>query len=473
MGRYHIALTLATSPDLQKYFDYDWALIGNLGVDLFVFALGRVMGVEAATKLVVLATPLIMGAGFLWTAAQVHGRIPPTALLALVFTYAYPFHYGFVNYCLAVAFAVVAFSLWIKLQGRAYALRAAVFAAAASMIWISHAVGWVLLCVLCGSYELWWQWGRRTTWFETLRRTAGNVLPLLAPVILMALAPRGAPLELTGWFDVQSLAKWVLALNRDRWLVYDIACTLTIIAILALAVFHRFGLSFNPALAFPALALFAVYILAPDSINGSAFVSARIIPYAAAYALLAIDMERVGTTALRRWTLFCAAFVAVRMAATTVSFFLYSASYDRSLQALRHVERGAAVAVFERQFCQPTLANWGNARLQHLGGLAIVRRNAFVNDQWNAEALQLLTVRYAAAGRFTNSPSEVVTLMNCQHDYPSYLPDALNQLPRSAFDYVWLFNIPPDERPRRPWLRLVHASPESALYAIEPAGSAS
>ena len=39
MGRYRVQLDLATSPDLQQYFGFDWQVIGNLGVDLLVEAL--------------------------------------------------------------------------------------------------------------------------------------------------------------------------------------------------------------------------------------------------------------------------------------------------------------------------------------------------------------------------------------------------------------------------------------------------
>lgn len=470
MGRYHIALNLSSSPELQRFFDYEWALIGNLGVDLLLVPLGTLFGVEPATKLVIIAIPLMMGAGFLWAAAQVHGRVSPTALLALVFTYAYPFHYGFVNYCLAIAIAALGFGLWIRLHGRAFAVRALAFAAVAAVTWIAHAVGWVVLCVLCGSYELWWQWSRRAGWWPALRNTALAVLPLLSPLILMALAPRGAPLEFAGWLDLRSLAKWLLALNRDRWLVYDVLCTLALTAVMGLAMIRRFGLSINPALGWPALALFVLYILAPDSISGSGFVSARIIPYAAAYALLAIRVDPNRPVAHLRWTLFCGAFVVLRLMATTVSLVLYGASYDRNLQALDNVAHGAAVAVFARQNCQPTLSNWANSRLQHLGGLAIIRRNAFVNDQWDAKALQLLTVNNPAAEPFVTSPSEVVTLERCDRPDARYLPDALRLLPRGAFDYVWLLDIPPHARPEKPWLELVHATPEGALYRIAKQG---
>ena len=85
MGRYRVQLDLAASPDLQQFYTFRWALIGNLGVDLLVEALAPLIGLEAAVKLVVLTIPPLTVGGLLWVAHEVHGRIPPTAFFALPF----------------------------------------------------------------------------------------------------------------------------------------------------------------------------------------------------------------------------------------------------------------------------------------------------------------------------------------------------------------------------------------------------
>ena len=100
MGRYRVELDLGHSPWLQQYYDYHWAAIGNLGVDMLVHAAGPLIGLEPAVKLIVLAIPPLTAIGFLWVAREVHGRIPPTAFFALPFIYGYPFLFGFVNFAL-------------------------------------------------------------------------------------------------------------------------------------------------------------------------------------------------------------------------------------------------------------------------------------------------------------------------------------------------------------------------------------
>ena len=83
MGRYRVQLDLATSPDLQQYYGFHWAMIGNLGVDLLIEPLAPLIGLEAAVKLIVLLIPALTVGGLLWVAYEVHGRVPPTALFAL------------------------------------------------------------------------------------------------------------------------------------------------------------------------------------------------------------------------------------------------------------------------------------------------------------------------------------------------------------------------------------------------------
>ena len=115
MGRYRVELDLGSSPWLQQYYDYHWAAIGNLGVDIFVLLLAPLVGLEPAVKIIVMAIPPLTAIGFLWVAREVHGRVPPTAFFALPFIYGYPFLFGFVNFALSVAFAFLAFGLWLRL----------------------------------------------------------------------------------------------------------------------------------------------------------------------------------------------------------------------------------------------------------------------------------------------------------------------------------------------------------------------
>ena len=469
IGRYDIAATLDRSPFLQRFYDYHWHLIGNLGVDLLVVPLTPLVGVEVATKIVVVAIPILATTGFLLVAGQGHGRgLQATTPLALVFAYAYPLHFGFVNFSLSTALAGLGFALWLRSDGRRDWWRATLFGAVAIIVWVAHAMGWVLLCALCGASELHRRVAARQLWPTLLAGTALSCLPLTLPVLFQLLAPSAG--ETGGWFDFAMVAKWLLALNRDRWMTLDLLCTAVLLSTLAAAAVRWWGLRFEPRLFWPAMAVVVLAIVTPQTIGGSAFVGVRFIFSAAAFLLLAISTADVNPRRARMLAIIATAFFVIRMAATALSLLLYDHSFTSALRAIDLMPQGARVAVFSWAGCRPTFSNWANGRLEHLGGIAIVRRNAFVNDQWTAQGVQLLTVHHPAAGDFEHSPSHVTSPFRCPAGGPAYVGDQLNRLNLAAFDYVWLLNYRADQRPYRAWLMQVYADQASALYQIKASG---
>ena len=55
----------SSAVSVSAYYEYDWAPIGNLGVDVLVQLLGPILGLEAAVKLIIMSIPALTVAGFL------------------------------------------------------------------------------------------------------------------------------------------------------------------------------------------------------------------------------------------------------------------------------------------------------------------------------------------------------------------------------------------------------------------------
>jgi hypothetical protein len=120
MSRYYLALTIDASPALQRWFQFDWVIFGNLGVDLIMIPLGALFGIEAGTKIVVALIPPLAVCGYVLVARGIHGHIPPTAYFAAPFAFSYPFQFGFVNFAIATALAFIAFGLWLRMKPGRY-----------------------------------------------------------------------------------------------------------------------------------------------------------------------------------------------------------------------------------------------------------------------------------------------------------------------------------------------------------------
>ena len=452
MGRYRVQLAIGDNPWLYQWFDFRWQLIGNLGIDLLIIPLAPVFGLELAVKLIVMAIPVLTVAGLLWIAREVHGRIPATALFALPLAYSYPFQFGFVNFALSIALSFVLFALWLRL-GRLgkFRFRAILFVPLSCLLWLCHTFGWGVLGVLAFSAEMIRQHDLRKGgrdgrdggghWLEAWVRAGLSCLPLALPMVLMIVWRSGEHVtgQTADWFNWQAKINWVLMILRDRWQLWDIASAFVLFAILIKG-FRDARIEYSRNLGLSALFLLAVYIALPRIVFGSAYADMRLAPFALAIAVIALRPKR--GLSLRGATTLAAiglAFFGARLVGTTISYWHYAEQFDRTLTALDKVPMRARLVTMIGRRCYD---DWAYSRLEHVPGIAMVRRMAYMNDQWSMAGAQLLTARYRAAGRFAHDPSQIVTDRRCRGEWWRPIAWSLPLIPRDAFDYVWIVNAP-------------------------------
>ena len=467
MGRYRVELDGASSPWLGQYFGYHWAAIGNLGVDLLVVPLAPIFGLELSVKLIVLAIPPLTAAGFLWVSREVHGRVPPTAYFALPFIYGYPFLFGFVNFALSVALAFLAFALWLRL-GRLERtrLRAWLFVPISLIVFFTHTYGWGLLGLLCFSAEAVRLHDRGRPWFRAGFEAALHASVMALPILVMLIwrsETHGGGTH--GWFEWKLKWRWIYSALRDRWKLFDIASLIAAGLVFIFALVSR-KLTVSRNLAFSAIVLAGSFALLPRIIFGSAYADMRLVPYLCAVMLLAI---RFRGAVPRRMALTLAllglGFFAVRTAATTASMAMAANDQQAKLAALDHVERGARVITLTGMTCSEY---WPLLRNSHLGAMVIVRREGFSNDQWLLEGLNLLDLKYKAAGYFAADPSQLVRPNGCHDRLHRTIGESLAALPERDFDYVWLVDVPPYDPRLVEQMHPVWRGPGSILYRLHP-----
>jgi hypothetical protein len=467
MGRYRVELDLDHSPFLQRYYDYHWAAIGNLGVDLLVIPLGKLFGLEPAVKLIVLAIPPLTAAGFLWVAREVHGRVPPTAFFALPFIYGYPFLFGFVNFTLSVALAFLAFGLWLRL-GRLDKtnLRSWLFALISLVVFFCHTYGWGLLGLMCFSADAvrlhdrgrsWWRAG-----IEAALHTSVMALPLLAMLIWRSETHGGQTVD---WFNWKVKWRWVYSALRDRWKWFDIGSLIAAASAFLYAMVSR-KLTLSRNLAFSGIVLGIAFILLPRIVFGSAYADMRLIPYLMAVGLLAIRFRGAPD---RRTAQVLAVlgllFFATRTAANTISLGIAANDQTAKLKAIDLMPRGARVISLVGMTCQEY---WPLLRNGHLGAMVIVRREGFSNDQWVIEGVNLMDLKYTKAGYFAADPSQLVRPNHCLDPLHRMIDVSLATLPHNDFDYVWLIDPPPFSPETVADMKLVWRGPRSFLYQTRP-----
>lgn len=452
IGRYHIQLNLADNPVLQRNWAFHWGLIGNLGSDLLMEPLGRIFGVERGATVLAGLILVLAVTGMARLARAAHGHLPATAWAAFPFAASYPWQYGLVNYWLGVACALHAAAFFVARPARPIAL-----GVTALLLWVVHVYAWAIFALLIAARVV------ADRPISDWPRALPALLPLGLPALLMLAlnyGQGGAAAETLGWgdFGYKTLALgWTLR-DQNQWL--DVGCLVAAV-LLMYAGLRSKAFVVDKGLGVGALLLFGALLALPYQFLGSAYADARLWPVVFIVALLAIRPAEANGKLAARLALAAMLVLGVRTAVTTIGFQQYAADYARHLKVLDVMPRGAKVAVFTEFPCE---VPWRRPRLDHFDALAIVRRDAFTNGQWEVPGGQLLVPLGAKGTRYNSDPSQLV--MGCGDLRPA-LARRLADFPRDRFDHVWLIGYRPETLPRYAGLSPVFADDRTILYRID------
>lgn len=440
MGRYRIQLSDPSSPLRAEYFDFHWAFIANLGVDLLIVPMAALFGLELGVKLIVIGIVMLTMTGMLWIAREAHGRVPPPALFALPLAYSFPLIWGFVNYLLAMALALNAYALWLRLgRLQRWRLRQMLFVPIGLALTTAHIFGWAVLCLLAFGAEVIRARDMGYKLLPSLWQGAWSCLSLAPPLLLLIVWRSGdANGANVDWFYWRAKYVYMLSILRNSWMDLDIANVYLLWGLVA------FGLGgvwvrMNRTLGVAALMLIIAYVLLPRILLGSAYADMRLAPYVMLVAVIALALR---SQSRRQAAIVASVAIAIyvgRIALLTQNFAAHDVANRRQLAALDHVAPGSRVFVQVHLSC---LGRWETSRMDHLGAMAIVRRGAFANGQWTDAGAQLVRIKYAPAKGFAEDPTEILRPRGCTDRRSKTYPNGLNALPRNAFDYVWLLDMP-------------------------------
>lgn len=475
MGRYKVQL----NPDdvaLAQFYSFEWKLIANLGADILIIPFASLFGIELGTKLIVILTMAAASGGLLWIARELHGRIPPTAAFAIPLLYGYVTTYGFINYMLSMALALNVFALWMYLErtGRVQ-MRLIVMIPLSFIVAITHIYGWGVLGILIFGREFMraipegvpvqWRSVLAAVWKAGLR-----CLPLCGPILLFILwrSDSSGGAEIGGWFAWEKKALWIVNVLHDRNLVYDRLSAILLLLLLLRVIFSpslRFARDMKPAI----VILCLLFIVFPKAIFGSLFSDMRLVPYIFAIAIISIAPPTGLQFRTVQWIAVAAlAFCVVRIGGATVSYAKFDADIQRELKALDVMPENARLLSFVNDDCgyEGTVNRKG-----HLPSLALVRNNAYANDQWAADGAQLLRSKINAPG-YEIDGSQFLPSRLCGQSADVAAKAIFDNIPRDKFDYVWLIDIPAYNSKLLSGVTPIWSNGTSAVYKIDGASQA-
>ncbi|MCZ8369752.1 MAG: hypothetical protein O9293_07270 [Porphyrobacter sp.] len=305
---------------------------------------------------------------------------------------------------------------------------------AGSPIWVVHTYGWAFLGLLCGAAMIAEVVASRASLAWALGRILAACGPLLVPLVFMVLWRANAGASYAGGWSLALKMMWLVSVFRSQWMVPDLLSVTLLIMLVYWAIRER-DVTWDARLAIAAALALVSYLLLPMYVMGSAYADMRLVPYALALALLAIAPARLPAHAMRRLMLAAGAFLAVRTIAVGWSYVEQDRLVEKHFLALEAVPEGSRLVVL---IVKPCTQPWALPVTDHIGSLAMVRKNIFANDQWEGPGVNPLHVTFPAGGDFVRDPSQIVQVDGCRPQAARYLSDSIQALPRAAFTHVWI-----------------------------------
>jgi hypothetical protein len=374
--------------------------------------------------------------------------------------------FGFVNFALSMAFAFLAFGLWLRLSRLGHIrLRQWLFVPISVIVFFTHAYGWGALGLLCFSAEAVRLHDRGEPWPRAGFHAGLSASVMALPVLITLVWREESAGNTTDWFNWKTKVVWLKTTLRDRWEWFDIA-SLVAIGLVFVEALRNPRITYSRNLAFSGLVLAASFIILPRIVFGSHYADMRLMPYVFAVFLLAIRFR--GATPLKldqAIGVFAILFCAIRLGGNAYSFALAANDQQAKLEALNRLPVGARVLTLVNLDCGKV---WELPRNSHIGAMVAVRREGFSNDQWLMSGLNLLGLKYTKPGYFAGDPSEIVRPRQCPDPLHLTIDESLAKFPRGDFDYLWLVDVPTFDQKLVAGLQPVWRKPGSILYRLHP-----
>src|SRR4029077_17543117 len=165
-----------------------WAPLPNLAGDIIVPPLARIMPLELAGKLFLVATFALMLGGAIWLNRIATGDWRLWPLLAAAFLYNRSLLWGFINYLFGLGIALCGAALWLQFETARAWVRVAASSVVAMLVFFSHiaAFGVYALIVLGLEATPVVNELRARAWAALCRRAALDAAQFVMPGALIA-----------------------------------------------------------------------------------------------------------------------------------------------------------------------------------------------------------------------------------------------------------------------------------------------
>jgi len=381
---------------LQKLYSVKWAMVPNLGWDIWIKLVGQILPIEAAGKVfIVVAEVSILGGCFVLNRALV-SRFTYAPLLAGPLLLNAGFIRGFLSFDLGTGCALFASAWWVATK-RTHWLRRIAFATIFSTaLYFVHFYAWAFygLFVLC--YEVQQKVERRKPSFVGLLARLGRdslqALPVL--FIIVYSAASSAPAE---FFVRKFEFPYVRILQMQHLIgvgdpVISFALVMLFFTFMGVVLGKLNWLRVTTDCATLIAVSIALFFLLPDQIAGTSYVSWRILFLGSLVGISSLEPYEFCEKRQRSVLVFVGCMIA--FASTLIVWNWRNAEQGREAftQLMQDVPEGKEIFIVHSGTTPRQLERHAMG-LFHVGAYAVLTRHALVQSMFTAIGQQPLEFR--------------------------------------------------------------------------------
>lgn len=459
-------LSRSGTSSANPYYQTAWALYPNLAMDIAIPQFARAIGVEAATRLFLLLSQILIISGAMMLERVTKGRVQIAGFVALMFLYCLPFTWGFVNFEFGIGLAVWGVAIYLMVQERNWPVRFAVNAGFVVFLFAAHFFALGIYGATIGIHELWRAHARKAAHVDTALRLTVLAVPALALLTVMETGGGAIGGEGTAWF-FEFKPIWPFRIMNGYNLTVSAASVCALAGFIYVAV-KRGILTFAPCGLWLAISFLLLYLAIPSRLFGTSFVDFRVIA-AAAFILPAFCVLVLPDRTWMCLALAGAACIALANLAVVYSVWLtYRADYAAMIDSFAKLDKGARVLTgTSSNGDDPPFNDLTQYPYYYASTLAVHYADAFVPNLFTAVGKQPVIARASIAHLATphGGPVPITILAAIAAGKTADIVPRYMRNWTAEFDYLYVLGPPPDN-PLPALLEERYRSSRFVLYKI-------
>lgn len=470
LARHYIGATIDSSPDLQKYYAYSWRPVANMAGDVVFLGLNNLFSPLTSERIIIgLAISLWVIAPFFLNRA-IWGDWSIGSCLGGLVVFNNALRGGLENFLLSSASSVFVFALWIYWCRNLTLVRVVVFSAFATMIYLGHILGFVVLGLLIGPHELQralTSSGHRFSRLGRLVSSAAIFVPAVFLYFFFDLTTRNVGDFVSSYGGFESRLYSILSLVLMYYPAIDVLTLIFFLGVIGWRFCFVKERALHHSLVFPIIVLFVASLSAPAILQDIRGVHVRLPAILAAILVAAIDWRPVR---LKQWRVIGIIFVSV-LALRSGSIAMFWKQHEQEITELRSLfsdlPRGAVVLPIVNEHADTGEFHWFSL------SYAVLDRQIFTPSLY--PDIHMLSIRPAYAGltqlvatpvQMSDLPMPSVLRLNAQAGMRPYWATWWND-----FSHVLLLSTRQVDPPFPEFLQLIGERSVFRLYRVRRNGS--